>query len=170
MSLLQQTLVVLKPDTVKRWIVGEVITRFEKVWLHLVAMKMVRMDDALAYGHYETIGTVKSRHGENIYNVNAEYMKSGPVIAMVWEGVESIALVRKMVGSTEPKSAAPGTIRGDYNHLSYGYVDAKNGRLTNIVHASATPEEATQEVALRFAGHEIHDHEMEATLYTRGHK
>lgn len=75
-----------------------------------------------------------------------------------------------MVGSTEPKSAAPGTIRGDYNHLSYGYVDANKAWLTNIVHASANPEEAAQEIPLWFQSQELHNHNVEAHLYKRGHK
>ncbi len=170
MAELERTLVVLKPDAIKRWIVWEIIARFERVGLHIVGMKMVWVDDNLALAHYETIGTMKSRYGDEIYNTNAEYVKSWPVIAIVLEGVESIALVRKMVGSTEPKSAAPGTIRGDYNHLSYGYVDANKAWLTNIVHASANPEEAAQEIPLWFQSQELHNHTVEAHLYNRGHK
>ncbi len=169
MSELQKTLVVLKPDAVKRGITGEIIARFEKVGLHLVGLKMVQMDAQMAHDHYEGIGKLKSRRGEEIFNVNAEFMQSGPVVAMVWEGIEAVELVRKMIGSTEPKSAAPGTIRGDYSHVSFGYSDAKKGRLPNLVHASAEIEEAGPEIALWFSEDELYDHEVESHLYKRGH-
>jgi nucleoside-diphosphate kinase len=169
MSTLQQTLVVLKPDAIKRGIVGDIIARFEKVGLHLVAMKMVQMDANLAHDHYEGIGKLKTRRGQDIFDVNVDFMKSGPVVAMVREGVEAVALVRKMVGATEPKSAAPGTIRGDYSHLSFGYTDENNARLPNLVHASAEIEEAGPEIKLWFGEDEIYDHELESHLYKRGH-
>jgi nucleoside-diphosphate kinase len=168
--MIQKTLIVLKPDAVKRGIVGEIITRFEKVGLQLNAMKMVWVDDELAHKHYEGIGTMITRYGQDIFQVNAEFMKSGPVVAMVWEGVEAIALVRKMVGSTEPKSSIPGTIRGDYSHASYGYVNSNNAWLTNLVHASANEEEAAPEIALWFNNEEIHNHEMIGQEFKRGHK
>ncbi|USN56304.1 MAG: nucleoside-diphosphate kinase [Candidatus Peribacteria bacterium] len=170
MSTLQKTLVVLKPDAVKRGIVGDIISRFEKVGLHLVALKMVQMDEALAHDHYEGIGKLKTRRGEAIFQVNAEFMRSGPVVAMVWEGVEAVELVRKMIGSTEPKSAAPGTIRGDYSHVSFGYTDQTKGWLPNLVHASAELDEAGPEIALWFSNDELFDHEVESHLYKRGHK
>ncbi len=168
--MLQKTLIVLKPDAVKRNIVGELISRFEKVGLHLQAMKMIQPTEEHLYDHYETIGQLASRRGEEILKINTDFMRSGPVIAMVREGVEAIEVVRKMVGSTEPKSALPGTIRGDYSHLSFGYTDKNNAWLTNLVHASATPEEAEKEVSLWFAQAEIYDHEMEAHQFKRGHK
>ena len=167
--MLQKTLIVLKPDAVKRGIMGEVISRFEKVGLHLVGMKLVTPTVEHFHDHYETIGKLGSRRGEEVLKVNTDFMRAGPVLAMVREGVEAIEVVRKMVGSTEPKSALPGTIRGDYSHLSYGYVDATKGRLTNLIHASATPEEAVQEIALWFSGAELFDHEVDGHLYKRGH-
>lgn len=169
MATIQKTLVALKPDAVKRGIVGEIISRFEKVGLHLVALKMVQMDDQMAHDHYEGIGKLKTRRGEEIFNVNADFMKSGPVIAMVWEGIEAVEVVRKMIGGTEPKSAAPGTIRGDYSHISFAYSDNSKGRLPNLVHASAEVEEAGPEIALWFSDEEIYDHELESHLYKRGH-
>ena len=167
---MQKTLVVLKPDAVKRWLIGEIITRFEKVWLHLVAMKMVWVDDELAHKHYEGIGTMITRYGNEIFQVNAEFMKSGPVIAMMWEWPEVIAVVRKMVGSTEPKSSLPGTIRWDYSMASYGYVNENWAWLTNLIHASANEEEASQETALWFNTEEVHNHEMIWQEFKRGHK
>ena len=169
-TMIQKTLVVLKPDAVKRGIVWEIITRFEKVGLHLVAMKMVWVDDALAHKHYEGIGTMITRYGNDIFNVNAEFMKSWPVVAMIWEWVEAIAVVRKMVGSTEPKSSLPWTIRGDYSHASYGYVNSNGAWLTNLVHASANEEEAAPELDLWFNNEEIHTHEVMWHEFKRGHK
>lgn len=169
MPTLQKTLVVLKPDALKRGIVGDIISRFEKVGLHLMAMKMVQMDDQIAHEHYEGIGKLKTRRGEDIFKVNADFMKSGPVVAMVWEGIEAVSQVRKMVGGTEPKSAAPGTIRGDYSHISFAYSDSTKGRLPNLIHASAEIEEAGPEIDLRFGADEVCDHECSLHLYKRGH-
>ncbi len=169
-TMLQKTLVVLKPDAVKRGLIGEIISRFEKVGLHLVAMKMVWVDDELAHKHYEGIGTMITRYGQEIFSINADYMKSGPVIAMIWEGMDSIEVVRKMVGSTEPKASLPGTIRGDYAHNNYGYANAQGAWLTNLIHASANAEEAADETALWFGSEEMHDHEMVGQQFKRGHK
>ena len=168
--MIQKTLVVLKPDAVKRGIVWEIISRFEKVWLHLVAMKMVWVDDDLAHKHYEGIGTMITRYGEDIFNVNAEYMKAGPVIAMIWEWPEAIPVVRKMVGSTEPKSSLPGTIRGDYSLSSFSYSNTIGGWLTNLIHASANEEEAAQETVLWFGDEEVHHPEMMWQEFKRGQK
>lgn len=168
--MIQKTLVVLKPDAIKRGIVGEILTRFEKIGLHLIWTKMVHVDAKLAHDHYEGIGTLISRWWEGVYNTNAEYMMSGPVVAFVFEWVESIAVVRKLVGATSPKDALPGTIRGDYAHVSREYTNEKNAWLPNIVHASATPEEAEQEIALWFSWSELFDHEVESHLYKRWHK
>ncbi len=165
--MLQKTLVVLKPDAIKRGIVGEVISRFERVGLHLVGMKMLWPNEDFYYKHYEEIGTMITRYNKEIFNVNRDFMMSGPVIAMVWEGIEAIALVRKMTGATEPKSALPGTIRGDYSHISYGYSDSNNAWMVNIIHASANPEEAEKELSLWFAGTEIYDHEVEGHTFKR---
>lgn len=166
----QKTLVVLKPDAVKRGLIWEIISRFEKVGLHLVAMKMVWVDDELAHKHYEWIGTMITRYGNDIFQTNAEFMKSWPVVAMMREWPESIAVVRKMVGSTEPKSSLPGTIRGDYSLSSYWYVNEKWAWLTNLIHASATEEEALQETALWFSDAEVHNHEIVWQQFKRGHK
>lgn len=167
--MLQKTLVVLKPDAVKRNIVGEVITRFERVGLHLVGMKMLWPNEEFYYKHYEEIGTMITRYNQEIFNVNRDFMMSGPVVAMVWEGPEAIEIVRKLVGSTQPKAALPGTIRGDFAHVGYDYVDQNNGWMVNIVHASANAEEAEKELALWFAGTEIFDHEVAGHLHKRGH-
>ena len=93
---------------------------------------------------------------------------SGPVIAIVLEGVEAVPLVRKIVGSTEPKSAEMGTIRGDFSHMSYGYSDAKKMGVPNLVHASATPEEAKKELKIWFDEEvELYDYSDLNEKYTR---
>jgi nucleoside-diphosphate kinase len=147
---------------------GEIISRFERAGLHLVGMKMVQASEDLLIGHYEGIGKLGTRRGQPIMDMVVSMMQTTPVLAMVWEGVEAVAFVRKIVGSTEPKSAAPGTIRGDFAHMSYGYLDANPGTdLFNLVHASADLEEALQEVPHWFNENELFASKALHTLYTR---
>ena len=168
MAQLQKTLVVLKPDTVGRSIMGEVINRFERAGLHIVAMKMVKPTAEFLHGHYEGIGQLGTRKGEKILNDVVKMMMQMPVVAMVVEGVEAVEYVRKLVGSTEPKSAAPGTIRGDFAHISYGYVDSVDSAdLFNLIHASADADEAALEVPHWFSEEEIHDHTPIHCAFTR---
>lgn len=156
---MERTLVILKPDAIQRGLVGEILSRFEKAGLKIVAVKMLEPDEQHYHHHYDTIGKVISRHGQDIYERNTKFMMSGPVIAAVLEGVEVISLVRKMVGDTEPKSALPGTIRGDYSHLSYKHVNDKVGAgLPNLIHASADAEEARQEIDHWFKPEEIYSY------------
>lgn len=89
---------------------------------------------------------------------------------MVWEGIEAIALVRKIAGSTEPKAAAPGTIRGDYAQMSYPFADANKSWFPNILHASSNEEEAAKEISLWFSPHELYEHELALHTYKRGVK
>jgi len=155
---MERTLIILKPDAVQRGLMGEILTRFEKAGLKVVAMKMVKPDEAHYHHHYETISKIASRRGEDVYKRNTEFMMTGPVIAVVLEGVEAVSLVRKMVGDTEPKSAAPGTIRGDYAHMSIPHANKKSLGLPNLIHASGNEEEAKQEVAHWFKDDELFDY------------
>ena len=164
---LEQTLIVFKPDALQRGLVGEILTRFERVGLRIVGTKMLAPDPKHYYKHYEDIGRLKTRAGEQIFNITLEMMSSGPVIAVVLEGVEAVALVRKLVGTTEPKSSAPGTIRGDYSHMSYGYADNQKKGIPNLIHASGDPEEAEQEIAHWFAAPELYDYEALHEKFTR---
>ena len=148
---MEQTLIILKPDALQRGIVGEIISRFEKAGLKLVATKMLQPDYDHYYHHYESIGKMVSRRGKPAFDVTLELMQAGPVIAIVLEGIEAVSQVRKMVGTTEPKSAAPGTIRGDYAHISFEYANGKGVAIPNLVHASGDPEEAAQEIAHWFS-------------------
>lgn len=164
---LEQTLILFKPDALQRGLVGEILTRFERVGLRIVATKMLAPDDAHYYKHYEEIGTLKTRAGDKIFDITLQMMSAGPVIAMVFEGVEAVALVRKMVGATEPKSSAPGTIRGDFSHMSYGYADTAEKGIPNLLHASGDPEEAVKEIAHWFTDDELFDYQALHEKFTR---
>ncbi|HTH72247.1 MAG TPA: nucleoside-diphosphate kinase [Candidatus Pristimantibacillus sp.] len=164
---MQKTLIVFKPDAVMRGIVGEILTRFERVGLKIVAAKMLQPDYDHYFQHYEGIGTLKTRKGEEIFESQMKEMLQGPVIAMVLEGVEAVEQVRKMVGPTEPKSAQPGTIRGDYAHLSYGHVTAAKRSVANVMHASADANEAAKEIAHWFSDSEITDYQPVHAHFTQ---
>lgn len=152
---MERTLVILKPDALQRGIVGEIITRFERVGLKIVATKMLAPSEEHYHQHYEGISKMISRRGREAFGVTLQMMQSGPVLAMVLEGIEAVEQVRKMVGTTEPRAAAPGTIRGDYAHISFTYANSKNLAVANLIHASGNAEEAEAEIAHWFAESEI---------------
>lgn len=163
----ERTLIVFKPDAVQRGIVGEILQRFERVGLKMVGVKMAAPDREHYYHHYEDIGKMVTRRGEETFNITLDLMLSGPVIAMVLEGVEAVAVVRKLVGPTEPKSADMGTIRGDYSHISFGYADSCQKGIPNLIHASGDPDEAAQEIAHWFKPEELMDYAMLNEKFTR---
>ena len=163
----ERTLVVFKPDAVQRGIVGEIMQRFERVGLKIIGVKMVQPDKDHYYGHYETIGQVATRRGEATLTNVLDLMMDGPVIAMVLEGVESVAVVRKIVGPTEPKAADMGTIRGDYSHISFGYADECNKAIPNLIHASGDSVEAAQEIKHWFKDDELMAYGMLSEKFTR---
>lgn len=167
---MERTLVVLKPDAVQRGIVGEIIMRFERVGLKIVGTKMLSPDYDHYYHHYENIGKMVSRRGKEAFDVTLDFMLKGPVIAIVLEGVEAVSLVRKMVGTTEPKSAQPGTIRGDYSHMSYEYANNEMVGIPNLIHASGDPAEAKEEIAHWFSESELHDYRTVHEPYTQTRK
>lgn len=158
----ERTLVLLKPDTVARGLVGRVLARFEDALLKIVAAKMVWMDADLARRHYFDL---EERFGPAVFNAMAEFMETGPVIALILEGVEAVAVTRKIVGSTYPDQAAPGTIRGDYAHMSRAYANERQIAVANLVHASGNVEEAQREIEVWFAKDEIHDYPTAAQPY-----
>ena len=166
-ELIQRTLILFKPDAVQRGIVGEILTRFERVGLKIIGTKMIFPNKEHYHKHYEGIGKMVTRRGEKAFDMALEFMTQGPVIAMVLEGVESVELVRKLVGGTEPKAALPGTIRGDYSHMSFGYADEYNVGIPNLIHASGSVEEAKQEIEHWFADHEIYDYHSPREKFTR---
>ncbi len=158
---IERTLVLIKPDGVQRALVGEILTRFEKVGLSIVGMKMVMVDADFSKEHYKA-------HVDKPFYPGLETMiTEGPVVALVLEGVSAVEQVRKMVGGTEPKSAMPGTIRGDYAHVSYKHADAKGIAVKNLIHASGTSEEAIEEVKLWFEDSELHSYETVHEVHTR---
>ena len=167
---MEKTLVIFKPDSVQRGIVGEIISRFERAGFKIVGIKMLQPDDAHYHQHYEGIGTLKTRKGDEIFSSQLASMQDGPVIAMVLEGVEAVEAVRKMVGDTQPKSALPGTIRGDYAHVSYGQAASIGKGVANIVHASADSQEAAQEISHWFAETELYDYTATHEKYTQPKK
>ncbi len=135
----EMSFLMLKPDAVKRKLAGKIITRLEEKGLKIVAAKMMIITEDRARKHY-------TEHSEKpFFKDLVDYITSGPVLAMVIEGGECISLIRKMVGATDPKESALGTIRGDYA------IDT--GR--NIIHASDSPESAKREISLFFESSEI---------------
>ena len=155
----ERTLIIFKPDAVQRGIVGEILTRFERVGLKIVATKMISPSKDEFYKHYEEIGQMITRRGQQAFDVTLEMMIQGPVIAMVLEGVEAVQLVRKLVGTTEPKSAVPGTIRGDYSHMSFVYADSAHKGVPNLIHASGDDVEAEKEIGHWFSDSELYDYD-----------
>lgn len=156
---IQRSLILLKPDAVQRGLVGEILQRFEKVGLKLVGMKLVWPSQETAMKHYTE--DLAERRGEHVRNLMVEMLVSGPIVAVALEGVEAVEQVRKMVGETEPKKAAPGTIRGDYAHVSFKHADAKQSGVFNLIHASGNAEEAVQEINVWFDPSELHEFEPE---------
>ena len=167
---MQKTLIIFKPDAVARGIVGELITRFERAGFKIVGTKMLEPSEEHYFEHYEGIGTLKTRKGDEIFNSQLASMQDGPVIAMVLEGVEAVESVRKMVGDTEPKSALPGTIRGDYAHVTYGQASSIGRGVANILHASADADEAKKEIAHWFAETELHEYNAVHEQFTQPQK
>jgi nucleoside-diphosphate kinase len=136
---MERTLIILKPDTVQRQIVGTILERFEKRGLRIIAMKLMQVTRPLAEKHYAV------HAGKFFYDGLVDYITSGPVVVLVLEGVEAIGVVRKMIGKTRPHEAEPGTIRGDF---------ALTG-LRNLVHASDALDTAQAEIALYFQDDEL---------------
>jgi nucleoside-diphosphate kinase len=135
----ERTLVLIKPDAIKRRLAGEILARFERRGLELRAAKLVRVDRRLAEEHY-------SEHSEKpFFGELVEFITSGPTLALVLEGEGAIAVVRTTMGATNPTNADPGTIRGD---LALAMPD-------NLVHGSDSPESAEREIALWFSNDEL---------------
>jgi nucleoside-diphosphate kinase len=136
---MERTLVLVKPDGVQRGLVAEILGRFERRGLHFAGLKLMRVSPELAARHYA------EHHGKPFYEGLINFITSSPVVAMVLEGPGVVAMVRGMMGATNPANAAPGTIRGDLA-LDFGM---------NTVHGSDSPERGEQEVALFFAPAEL---------------
>lgn len=140
---MEQTVVLVKPDGVQRGLIGEIIQRFERKGLKLAAIKMISLNDAILdewYAHHKD---------RPFFPALKSYMKSYPVIAMLWEGIDAATTVRKMIGITKAREAEPGTIRGDFA-MSQQY---------NLIHASESVEAAERERSIIFTTADIFDWE-----------
>lgn len=180
--MMEKSLVLIKPDGVQRGLIGEIIGRFERVGLKLTAIKMVHPthDDVdkhyalteewmkavydKAKAKYEANGEKFAyadhvAYGTQIKNGLLDFLKSAPIVAMVWEGDTAVAIIRKIVGSTEPAGSAPGTIRGDLSHDNYALSNAQNRPLRNLIHASGNTAEAENEIKVWFTDTELYKYE-----------
>jgi nucleoside-diphosphate kinase len=184
----ERTVVVFKPDSVERGLVGEILSRFEKAGLRIVGSKTIRVSKEFVGKHYPasksfllSVGSktlenyVKNKRdpkedfgsndpvevGKKIRQWSIEYLSRGPVIAAVLEGNQAVANVRRLVGSTSPADSNPGTIRGDYSTDSFIFANMQKRSIQNLVHASGTPEEAEDEIKLWFKGEELLDVDSE---------
>lgn len=167
---MERTLIILKPDSVKRGLSGEILSRFERAGLKIVGAKMLAPDYQQFFHHYEGISKMVSRRGKEAFDVTLQMMQEGPVIAFVLEGIGAVPLVRKMVGDTEPQKALPGTIRGDYAHMGFDYANQEGIGVPNVVHASGNAEEADQEISHWFSESELFDYKTVHEEYTQAKK
>lgn len=152
----ERTLVLIKPDGVERGLVGQILTRFEQAGLKMAGLRLDLVDKKFAKKHYTE--DITKRRGEKVRTHMVNMLSDGPVVAMVLEGIEAIELVRKMVGSTQPKEAAPGTIRGDFTHVSYAWSDSKDIGVKNVIHASSSKKDSESEIALWFSESQLHSY------------
>lgn len=187
----QRSLVLLKPDTVQRGLIGEIISRFEKKGLKITAMKMVFPTRELAYKHYEWTEEEKLNTGtrtlevyrskgielektpieiaEDVQRRLVNFLTSGPIVVMVIEGAHAIEHIRKLVGHGSPLNADVGTIRADYTVESYLMADEADRVARNLVHASSSESEAEREIRVWFNESEIIDYSLaiEKILYSK---
>ncbi|MEN9582103.1 MAG: hypothetical protein RL641_57 [Candidatus Parcubacteria bacterium] len=186
----ERTFVILKPDAIQRSYIGEIISRFERTGLKLVALKFAVPTEAQCLAHYNKdeawflkkgTGIVENKkklgmpiekepidYGRDIIKTIVKYMTSGPVVMMVWEGNQSVAVIKKLVGSTEPSTSDVGTIRGDLTIDSYGMSDFDGSRaIRNLVHCTDNPGESEHEISVWFKPEEIINYRLvqEAILY-----
>ena len=150
--MIEKSLVIVKPDGVERGLVGEILKRFENSGLKIIGMKMVWIDRKFAEKHY---GAHKSKP---FFKELVEFITEGPVVAFAVEGVHAVENARRLVGSTSPHEAAPGTIRGDFAHLSMAYASKKGLGGKNLIHASGSKKEADDEIKLWFKKGELHSY------------
>lgn len=146
-----RTAVLVKPDGLQRGLIGEIISRFENKGLKLTGLKMVRMTDEMLAEWYA------EHRDKGFFNDLVQFMGSMPIVAMAWEGIDAVPVVRKLVGTTLGREAEGGSIRGDFGM----------SQLFNLIHASATDEEAEREIGIVFDTEEIFDYTspMEHLIY-----
>lgn len=186
----ERTLVIAKPDGVQRSLVGEMITRYERIGLKLIGIKMLIPTAEAVERHYladpnwrMTVGTKTLASyekkgetppsndplviGETILQMVKNYLTSGPVVAMVWEGVHAVEVVKKITGGTEPRTSDVGTIRGDFMLDSYPLSDGDKRAIRNLVHISGNVTDAKAEIPVWFKPEELleYRHVQERILY-----
>ncbi|MEK7195777.1 MAG: nucleoside-diphosphate kinase [Patescibacteria group bacterium] len=186
----ERTLVVIKPDGVQRSLIGEIIKRYEQSGLKLVGLKMTVAPADFVEKHYlvdpewrvktglKTIESYKKKGKippsedpvkvtEIILKSLKKYLAAGPVVAMVWQGMHAVGIVRKITGGTEPLTSDVGTIRGDFTTDSYEMADVGGRAVRNLIHASGSPDEAEKEIALWFKDDELTDYRLinESIIY-----
>lgn len=186
----EKTLVLIKPDGVQRGLIGEIIKRYERTGLKLVALKMIIPTEKMVEEHYLVDPDWKFKAGQKAieaYNKKGitppsnnpekigekvllnlkKYLTSGPIIAMVWEGMNAVGVIKKITGSTEPLSSDVGTIRGDYTIDSYEIADIDNRAVRNLIHASSSKKDAEKEIKVWFRPKEIFNYRLinESILY-----
>lgn len=173
----ERTLVILKPDTIQRSLIGEILNRLERTGLKFVAMKMLVATADQCWKHYNkdddwflkkgtrvvddrkaqglTVDKEAIEYGKDIIRTNVDFFTSGPVIAAVIEGNQSVAIVKKLVGVTEPTTSDVGTIRGDLTVDSYPLTALDNRAIRNLIHCSDSPDEAEREIPIWFQESDI---------------
>ena len=188
----ERTLVIIKPDGVQRALIGEIVRRYERIGLKLIALKMLTPTKKLATDHYYKVGGEKwleavgkkarasyekkglkspyktnKENGRAVLQSNAKYLCSGPVVVMIWQGNQAVGLVRKITGGTEPLTSDIGTIRGDFTLDSYAIADMDQRSVRNLIHASGDVKEAEKEIKIWFNKGEIlkYSHLYEKILY-----
>lgn len=186
----ERSLVLIKPDGIQRSLVGEIIKRYERTGLKLIALKFFIPNKDQVKKHYlvfdgwlENVGekSIKAyekkgmkppysdpkKVGLDVLKRLQEFMTAGPVLAMIWQGNEAIGVIRKITGGTEPLSSDVGTIRGDFTIDSYSLADNDDRAIRNLVHASASTDEAEKEIKIWFDSKEIIKYRLipEAILY-----
>jgi nucleoside-diphosphate kinase len=186
----ERTLIIVKHDGVQRGLIGEIMRRFERVGLKLVAMELIAATEDMGIAHYpdsdewkekvgrrtldeykekgidpiERMGTNDPiKIGEMIKKWNVDYLTTGPVLAMVWEGPGACKIGRKLTGETNPINALPGTIRGDFSWDNADLANEQGRPFYNLIHASGDPEEAKDEIELWFGGGEVFDYKLNAS-------
>jgi nucleoside-diphosphate kinase len=173
----ERTLVLIKPDGVQRSLMGEIIRRIERTGLKFVAFKLLVANRDQLVSHYNKddawfaakgarvvadrklhnlpVDKEAMEYGREIIDLIVNFMTAGPILAFVVQGNESVAVVKKLVGATEPKTSDVGTIRGDYTVDSYDHSSVQNRAVRNLIHCSESPEEAEREIKVWFKPEEI---------------
>ncbi len=189
---LERTLVIIKPDGIQRSLIGEIISRYERLGLKLIGLKMIIPTDELIEKHYtidpewkRLVGEkrIKSalesgkvepesdpvKIGEVVLGKLKKYMTAGPVIAMVWQGAHAVSVVRKVTGGTEPRTSDIGTLRGDFMLDSYEMSESDDRAVRNLVHSSGNIKEAEDEIKHWFNEDELHNYRIvqEQILYEK---